>query len=187
MIRRIAALAARWLLPSLALTSAAAHLALAVGSSGAMMLMMVAGAVLCLSCTLHSLTRSHGLRHGAMRMLAMSAASALLHMGLISAHFASGSHDHGSAAPETGSASGHLVWMLALIGFELTLVLLASVVIRVLDDGRATRETGTALPAASQIASGGRDLVLPVRAIAMQDNSQWPPRHVLTSSDIQMQ
>ncbi|WP_313810648.1 hypothetical protein [Glutamicibacter sp.] len=125
------ALAARWALPMMALISSAAHIWLAAESSGAMAVVMLISGLLCLGCAGHAIFSRHQVKSQSMTLLLMSAAGALLHMGLITAHYAAGRHSHG-AEPQAASASGHMLQMLGLVGYELLLVFLAAVVVRVL-------------------------------------------------------
>ncbi|MGQ3383426.1 hypothetical protein [Glutamicibacter sp. TV12E] len=134
--RRQAAAWAPWAVGMLTGASAVAHFLLAAGSPGSMALFMLAGGLLCLWCTIHPLFGRHGLRRQTLLAMAISSGSALIHMGLITAHASSGGHRHGGGPEAIAAPSGHLQEMLGLVGFELVIVMLLAVIARTLASGQ---------------------------------------------------
>ncbi|MGH3652074.1 hypothetical protein [Glutamicibacter sp.] len=124
---------ARGIIPSLAFASAAAHFALAARSDGSMKLFMIAGGLLCFWCSVHPLLSKCRLRQKALWSIGASGASAIVHMGFITAHAQTGGHQHGGG-PLPASAGGHEELMLGMVAFELALVICLSILARFLPD-----------------------------------------------------
>lgn len=125
-----------WVVGVLTGASAAAHFILAVESTGVMAVFMLAGGLLCLWCTIHPLFQHHDLRRQAMMAMAISSSSALIHMGVITAHASSAGHRHGGPPQAMIDHGGHLQLMLGLVAFELLIVMVLAVIVRTQTDIR---------------------------------------------------
>ena len=113
----------------MALISSVAHFWLAAESSGIMAVLMLISGLLCFGCVVHSIFGRHQQKSQAMELLVMNAIGAVVHMCLITAHYAAGGHQHGVGFQQA-SDPGHMLQMLALVGYELVLVALSAVVVR---------------------------------------------------------
>lgn len=128
-----AGMASRWILPPMALISSVAHFWLAAESSGVMAVLMLISGLLCFGCAVHSIFGRHQRKSQAMVLLVMSAIGAVVHMCLITAHYAAGGHRHGVEFQQAADP-GHMLQMLALVGYELVLVALSALVVRGLSE-----------------------------------------------------
>ncbi len=122
--------------PSLRMVSAAGystltlHLVATLASQGSMRISMLITGIICLVCTVHMrLTRCAEEKKARETML-MCAASALVHMGLLTAMYSNGGH-HGTATSRSLShSSTHGHWMLALIALDLCAALVCAMSLR---------------------------------------------------------
>ncbi len=131
---------APWAVGALTGTSALAHFVLASQSTGMMALFMVIGGLLCLWCTVHPLLRPHNLRGQTLQAMVISSSSAVIHMGVITAHASAGGRHHGAASPVAVAPGDHLQMMLGLVGFELFIVMMLALVARTLTDPKVASD-----------------------------------------------
>lgn len=120
----------RRVIPALSLLSAGAHLWMSATSSGAMRMIMIAGGLACMVCALHPVTSRTHPQRAAVSVIVMTSVSMLVHMGLITLHASGGGHHHhGQGQVASVHASNHMKLMLALIVFELLILLTTSVAV----------------------------------------------------------